>query len=93
MEQAGDRAVVEVLQIILRDEIGHVKIGTRWFRYLCSERSLDPDVTFARLVREYMRGQVKPPFHYAAREQAGFNKAEMDYLEELATGSGTTHEK
>jgi len=93
LEQAGDRAVVEVLQIILRDEIGHVKIGTHWFRYLCSARSLDPDVTFARLVREYMRGQVKPPFHYAAREKAGFNKVEMDYLEELATENGMTHEK
>ncbi|MFQ5642960.1 MAG: ferritin-like domain-containing protein, partial [Thiogranum sp.] len=50
LEQAGDKAVVEVLGIILRDEIGHVEIGTRWFRYLCNERGLDPDATFVKLV-------------------------------------------
>ena len=92
LEQAGDERSVEVLKIILRDEIGHVEIGTRWFRYLCGERNLDPDVTFARLVQEYMQGQVKQPFHYAARERAGFSKVEMDYLEQLATGNRVTHE-
>ena len=92
LEKAGDRPVVDVLKIILRDEIGHVEIGTRWFRYLCSERNLDPDVTFVGLVQEYMRGRVKRPFHYAAREKAGFNKLEMACLEELATGNRVTHE-
>jgi len=92
LEQAGDERSVEVLKIILRDEIGHVEIGTRWFRYLCGERNLDPDVTFARLVQEYMQGQVKQFFHYAARERAGFSKVEMDYLEQLATGNRVTHE-
>jgi uncharacterized ferritin-like protein (DUF455 family) len=93
LEQAGDRAVVDVLKIILCDEIGHVEIGTRWFRYLCGERKLDPDITFARLVQEYMQGQVKRPFHYAAREKAGFNKVEMACLEELAAKNRVVHEK
>ncbi|GMQ88738.1 MAG: ferritin-like domain-containing protein [Gammaproteobacteria bacterium] len=93
LEQAGDGPTVGVLDIILRDEIGHVEIGTRWFRYLCSERSLDPDVTFAGLVQEYMRGQVKRPFHYGAREKAGFSKVEMGYLEEFAAENRVTHEK
>ncbi|GMQ87825.1 MAG: ferritin-like domain-containing protein [Gammaproteobacteria bacterium] len=92
LEQAGDGPVVDVLKIILRDEIGHVAIGTRWFRYLCNERDLDPDVTFVRLVQEYMQGRVKRPFHYAAREKAGFNAVEMEYLETLATGNRVTHE-
>ncbi len=93
LEQAGDGSTVAVLEIILRDEIGHVETGTRWFRFLCNERDLDPDVTFAGLVQEYMRGQVKRPFHYAAREKAGFSKVEMGYLEAFATRNRVTHEK
>ncbi|HHH42968.1 MAG TPA: DUF455 family protein, partial [Gammaproteobacteria bacterium] len=72
--------------------IGHVAIGTRWFRYLCAQRGLDPDITFAGLVQEYMQGQVKPPFHYAAREQAGFNRGGMDALEQMAAGTRVSHE-
>ena len=92
LEQAGDAALVEVLTIILRDEIGHVEVGTRWFRYLCDERGVDPDVTFINLVQVYMQGQVKPPFHYAAREKAGFSQVEMDSLEKMAAGTRVTHE-
>ena len=86
LEDVGDKESVAVLQIILRDEIGHVEIGTRWFRYLCATRQLEPEVIFAQLLQAYMKGQVKKPFHYQAREQAGFNRAEMEHLEELAAG-------
>ena len=30
--------MVEILDIIYRDEIGHVKIGNYWYHYLCGER-------------------------------------------------------
>jgi len=93
LEQAGDESVVGVLKIILSDEIGHVEIGTRWFRYLCRERNLDPDATFIRLLQDYMPGRVKRPFHYPAREKAGFSKVEMESLEELSTGNRVTHER
>jgi uncharacterized ferritin-like protein (DUF455 family) len=33
-----------------------------------------------------MNGQLKKPFHYQARQQAGFNDSEMNMLEELAAG-------
>jgi len=84
LNKAGDEASVAILKIILRDEIGHVEIGTRWFRYLCETRGLAPEATFSRLLEEYMKGQVKPPFHYQAREQAGFNRSEMASLEKMA---------
>lgn len=84
VQEAGDAETVQVLEIILRDEIGHVEIGTRWFRYLCEERRVDPDTTFSGLVRQYMKGKVKQPFHYEARQQAGFNEREMTSLEQLA---------
>ena len=73
-----------ILNLILRDEIGHVEIGTRWFRYLCETRGLAPEATFARLLNQYMKGRVKPPFHYQAREKAGFNRSEMACLERMA---------
>lgn len=87
--QSGDQGAVDVLKIILRDEIGHVEIGTRWFRYLCEQRGLDPEATFAALLQEYMQGQIKKPFHYAAREEAGFSRREMQCLETLAENRGS----
>jgi len=83
LTQQGDHRAVEILDIILRDEIGHVEIGTRWFRYYCQQRELDPDKVFAELIAEYMKGAVRGPFHYAARSQAGFSEAEMKMLEDL----------
>ncbi len=86
LERAGDHASVAVLEVILRDEIGHVRIGTHWFRHLCEARGLMPETTFARLLEEYMKGQVKQPFYHEARAQAGFNEREMAYLERMAAG-------
>ena len=40
---------VAVLDVILRDEIGHVAIGNRWFAWLCEQRGLDPVATFVML--------------------------------------------
>lgn len=90
LRQTGDTAAVKVLEIILRDEIGHVEIGSRWFRYLCEKRGVDPEKTFARLLNEYMQGQVRRPFHYEARRKAGFNELEMQYLETLASSKGSS---
>ncbi len=84
VREVGDTATVDVLEIILRDEIGHVEIGTRWYRYLCGERNLEPDSTFIELLKQYMKGQVKEPFHHEARRQAGFSDREMASLEKLA---------
>jgi len=81
LEQRGDHRAVEILDIILRDEIGHVEIGTRWFRHHCQQRDLDSEKIFSELLEEYMNGAVRGPFHYAARMQAGFTEAEMNMLE------------
>lgn len=83
LREADDAESVAILEIILRDEIGHVAIGTRWFHHACVQRGLEPQATFRDLVREHMRGRVKGPFYREAREQAGFSAAEMDELEAL----------
>ncbi len=77
----GDLRAVEILEIILREEIGHVTIGTDWFNYLCEQRKVDPLATFKDLLHNYFDGELRGPFHTEARKQAGFTDAEMDLLE------------
>jgi uncharacterized ferritin-like protein (DUF455 family) len=81
LKQAGDEDSASLLERILADEIGHVKIGSYWFRYLCRQRALDPAQTFQRLWREYRLGAVRKPLNTAARRAAGFDAAEISMLE------------
>lgn len=83
LQAIGDQQTSEILAIILRDEIGHVAIGTHWFHYLCRQRGLEPRATSRQLLTLHLRGQVRGPFHRAARLQAGFTEQEMDELEGL----------
>ena len=71
---------VALLDIILRDEIGHVEIGNRWYRWLCEREGLDPVAHYVELVRQYDAPRLRPPFNQAARLRAGFSQQELDYL-------------
>ena len=51
--QRGDTATCEVLDIIYRDEVGHVRIGNRWYHHLCQERQLEPMALFRRLLQQH----------------------------------------
>lgn len=81
LRQSGDDKAVAILEIILREEIGHVTIGTHWFNYLCDQRQLDSLATFKDLLDNYFDGELRGPFHTEARKQAGFTDAEMALLE------------
>ncbi|MCD0502276.1 ferritin-like domain-containing protein [Bordetella petrii] len=78
---AGDHAGAAILDIILRDEIGHVAIGNHWFRHLCAQRGLDPLDCYAELARQYGAPRLRGPFNLAARRQAGFDEAELQALQ------------
>ncbi len=81
----GDFETVDLLEnVILRDEIGHVDIGSRWFRYLCAERGLDSRTVFIDLIKRYLKGALRGPFNQTARRLAGFDQEEMTQLEQLA---------
>ncbi len=80
LAQAGDDNAVSILDIILRDEIGHVAVGNRWFRYCCQQQGLEPLATFTRLLAEYYPKGLMGPYNMVAREQAGFTQHEMDML-------------
>ncbi len=84
LRKVGDDRTVAILEGILRDEIGHVAIGSRWFRYFCEQRGVVAEDTFQNLLTEYMQGSVKGPFHEAARISAGFSEAEIRDLKRQA---------
>jgi uncharacterized ferritin-like protein (DUF455 family) len=75
--QAGDLAAATILDRILQDEIGHVEIGNRWYRYLCDQRGLDPRTTYDELAARYQAPALKGPFNIEARRLAGFTETEL----------------
>jgi uncharacterized ferritin-like protein (DUF455 family) len=78
-----DEASAAVLEVIYREEIGHVAAGKRWFDWVAARRGLDPATAFQALVRRHFRGRLKPPFNEAARAEAGLESA---YYAPLARG-------
>jgi uncharacterized ferritin-like protein (DUF455 family) len=75
LRRAGDEPSAAVLEIIYRDEIGHVAIGKRWFDFFAAKAGQDPATLWQELVRRHFRGRLKPPFNRAARDEAGFSAA------------------
>lgn len=82
-KQIKDDRAVEILEIILRDEIGHVLVGNRWFNFLCANENLSPIVTYRELAEKYRAPTLRGPFNFEAREQAGFTSEELELLESL----------
>ncbi|MES2047572.1 MAG: ferritin-like domain-containing protein [Pseudomonadota bacterium] len=81
LAQAGDQAAAQILDIILRDEIGHVAIGNHWFAQLCNERKLDPIACYAELALQYRAPKMRGPFNLDARRAAGFSEDELQALQ------------
>ena len=80
LASVGDQRGAEILDIILRDEIGHVAIGNHWYRWLCERDGLDPVSTYDSLARSYQAPRLRGPFNVQARLAAGFTQAELDAL-------------
>ena len=80
LAKAGDTRAVEILDVILRDEVGHVAIGNRWYRWLCARDGLDPLAHDAVLVRRFEAPRPRPPFNLDARRRAGFSAEELALL-------------
>jgi uncharacterized ferritin-like protein (DUF455 family) len=77
---AGDHRAGEILDIILRDEIGHVAVGNHWFNYLCAQRGLQPVAAYAELAARYNAPRPRGPFNLPARRAAGFSDDELQAL-------------
>lgn len=85
LREVGDGASIAVLEVILREEVRHVEIGTRWYRHACALAGVvDPDARFLDVLATHAAARVRPPFNLPARRAAGFSETELDGLPGLA---------
>ena len=87
LQQVGEAEAVRILDIILHDEITHVAIGDRWFRYFCARRGVEPEATYRELIVQYSAPWPQLPMNEKARREAGFGDEE---LVQLAQGKPVT---
>ena len=75
-----DTESAAIIDVILRDEIGHVAVGNYWYRSVCEQRGLDPIKTYDELAAKYGAPRLRGPFNLEARRAAGFSEEEMQRL-------------
>jgi uncharacterized ferritin-like protein (DUF455 family) len=80
LQATGDNSGADILGVIYREEIEHVAAGSRWFRYLCAQRGLEPRSAFRELVEKHFTGELRGPFNMEARIMAGFDAEELEGL-------------
>lgn len=83
IKQRGDNETCAVLDIIYRDEVGHVQKGNHWYQYLCRERGLEPMALFRQLLQRYDMFIFRGYVNLDAREKAGFSAFEMAMLSDF----------
>lgn len=77
-----DLETAAILEIILSDEVTHVKYGTHWFHYACQQARFEPDETYFKQLDLFMQGQLKGPLNRPLRKKAGFSEQELDRLQQ-----------
>ena len=80
LRKAGDLRAVEILDVILRDEIGHVAVGNHWYRWLCERDDLDAEALYPKLADRYQAPRLRAPLNLDARRLAGFTETELSGL-------------
>ncbi|WDI31998.1 ferritin-like domain-containing protein [Hyphococcus flavus] len=75
LRSAGDEESVSILEVIYREEVGHVACGKRWFDAICAYQQREPLEAFHAMRDQYFAGQLKPPFNHKARQNAGMSRA------------------
>ncbi|MEQ6290643.1 ferritin-like domain-containing protein [Vogesella sp. GCM10023246] len=83
LRRIGDLETAAVLDIVLRDEVGHVRAGNYWFTTLCDARGLEPLATFRDLLCDYRVGELRGAYNWDARIDAGFSALELTMLQDF----------
>jgi uncharacterized ferritin-like protein (DUF455 family) len=78
--QIKDDKTVSILELILEEEIGHVLVGTKWYRYLCAQLNIEPEEKFKQIVNDFFPSAKTKKINHKARLTAGFSQSELDYL-------------
>jgi len=73
--------IIATLEVILQEEIDHVKKGDVWFNYACEKESLSTDVYFQIIDKYYPQGFLRPKnLNLEARKEAGFSCSELKFM-------------
>jgi len=74
--------ILEALQIILEEEVDHVKKGDKWFKYGCQKENLDPQTTYLDILEKFYPGSTSKhqKLNFDARKKAGFSCEELKRL-------------
>jgi len=73
--------IVYALEIIVDEEIAHVKKGDIWFHYACKENNLSPEIYFEIISTYYPQGFLRPKnLNIEARKDAGFSCSELKFM-------------
>lgn len=71
-------SIIKALNVILDEEIDHVRKGDRWFRWLCEQRGVSVSSEFIRILDKYdLRKKHRPHMNIEARKEAGFACEEL----------------
>ncbi|BCE02626.1 hypothetical protein TYM08_P2689 [Marinicellulosiphila megalodicopiae] len=79
----GDKKMVDTLNLIANEEIGHISSSTRWFKHECDKQQINSDQTFIQLVQKHLENPPKGPFNREARLASGFSEFEINELERM----------
>lgn len=82
LKAMGDTQTAACLEVIYREELGHVDVGSRWFEYICSQRELEPQQTYIDIIKTHVSDRIRKPINAEARRKAGFGDRELDFLEQ-----------
>jgi len=74
------KQLIEALEVIYEEEIGHVYKGDKWFKYLCRQEDLDEDIYFEILRRYELLSKHRPHINVEGRKEAGFTCNEIKKL-------------
>lgn len=80
LEHVGDTKAARLINTIYQDEIEHVKIGSKWFKYQCKHKQLDIHTAFTDAIEKHLYGRLRGPFNLEARARAGFTAKEIDNI-------------
>jgi len=73
--------IVATLEIILQEEIDHVKKGDRWFEYAVQHAGVEKSIYFEIIQKYYPRGFLRPnDLNIQARKEAGFSCSELKVM-------------
>ena len=77
--------IIEVLEVILAEEISHVKKGDVWYGFACKQASLTQDIYFEIIKKYYPRGFLRADdLNIEARKEAGFSCKELNIMAKKA---------